>query len=189
MYKYQVRWFVGLNFQKEQVQNVKLNSHELVLPNSIINFNFLPCLSAGQTINLTDDIQRFTDVVYQHAKQSGMYRETMLVTCEYCKRREITDMISPDKKAWLKDCLRHPKSKSRKDKSKDKSKAKTSSDHNNNSNRRKDSPGGGNGGAGASSKSNGSASSGKSKSKSQSQHHSSTSKAQHSSTTSTERKK
>merc|ERR1712071_605270 len=84
VFTYQVRWFVGLNFQKEQVP-------------------------AGQTINLTDDIQRFTDVVYQHAKQSGMYKETMSITCEYCKRKEITDMISPDKKAWLKDCLRNPK--------------------------------------------------------------------------------
>jgi poly(A) polymerase len=119
IFTYQVRWFVGLNFQKEQVP-------------------------AGQTINLTDDIQRFTDVVYQHAKQSGMYKETMSITCEYCKRKEITDMISPDKKAWLKDCLRNPK--------KQKSKK---SDHNNNSNtngKKKDrgSGGGGmNGGGGS----------------------------------------
>merc|ERR1711972_839728 len=102
VFTYQVRWFVGLNFQKEQVP-------------------------AGQTINLTDDIQRFTDVVYQHAKQSGMFKETMSITCEYCKRKEITDMISPDKKAWLKDCLRNPKSK----------KNKKERDNNNNSSDRR----------------------------------------------------
>ena len=56
--EYQVRWFVGLNFQKEQVP-------------------------AGQSINLTDDIQRFTDVVHQQSKQSGLYKNHMTIKCEY----------------------------------------------------------------------------------------------------------
>ena len=57
---YQVRWFVGLSFQKDQVP-------------------------AGQSINLTDDIQRFTDVVHQQSKQSGLYKPHMTIKCEYGK--------------------------------------------------------------------------------------------------------
>ncbi|KAK7590419.1 hypothetical protein V9T40_002032 [Parthenolecanium corni] len=64
------------------------------LPNSLwfIGLKFGP-ISYG-SINLTREIQKFTDEVMKHANNINMYQETMKIEAKYVKRKNLGDYIS-----------------------------------------------------------------------------------------------
>lgn len=67
--KHITRWFLGLRFVKD-LQNTN--------------------------INLTHDIQSFTDTVHRQAHSSGVYEEGMKVEATYAKRNHLVSLLPPD---------------------------------------------------------------------------------------------
>lgn len=67
--RYISRWFLGLNFYRTEIQ-----------PN----------------INLTADIQKFTDLVYQQSMSQGSFKDDMRVEARYVKRRNLTPYLTPE---------------------------------------------------------------------------------------------
>lgn len=63
------RWFLGLSFFKTEVQ---------------------------PSINLTADIQKFTDLVHQHSMSHGTFTEDMRVEAKYVKRRNLIPFLTPE---------------------------------------------------------------------------------------------
>lgn len=63
------RWFLGLSFYRTEVQ-----------PN----------------INLTADIQKFTDLVHQQSMSQGTYKNDMRVEARYVKRKNLIPYLTPE---------------------------------------------------------------------------------------------
>lgn len=69
---YRRRWFIGLKFARDQVPQ-------------------------GQSINLTDDIQRFQDMINMINRQDRNNRNRNITT-EYCKKKDLISYLPEDKK-------------------------------------------------------------------------------------------